>query len=69
MAGPHICQNPCWNSLPAGENELTRAIPGAFINDSDIPSYTPIVSRTATLTPPPPLAPTKLVAKYTNADL
>ena len=69
MAGPRACQSSCRKLLPAGEEELAGASLGALTNDNGTLSQTPAVSHVPTPAPAPLLAPIKLVAKYTNADL
>ena len=69
MAGPRARRSPYLNPPAAGKDELARAALGAPINDSDIPSHTPAMSRIPNPAFPPPPALAKLVAKYTDADL
>ena len=69
MPGPCAYRSPCWNPLPALEDELAGAALGAPTDDSGTFSYTFAVSYISTLAPTLPLASAKLVAKYTNADL
>ena len=69
MAGPYAWRILCWNPPPASKNELARAASRAWTNDNGTLSYTPAVSHISIPAPAPSLASTKLVAKYTNADL
>ena len=69
MAKPYVWQSFCQNLLPAGEDELAVAATGALTNDNGTFSYTPTLSRVLTPAPALLFAPTKLMAKYTNADL
>ena len=69
MVGPCTCRSLCRNLSHAGKDEFAEAAPRASTNDSGTSSYTPAVSSVPTSVPAPLFAPTKLVVKYTNADL
>ena len=69
MARPYACRSPCQNFLPAGKDKLAETAPEAPTNNNGTSSHTPVVSRVPTLTPAPPLASAKLVAKYINTNL
>ena len=69
MARPRACQSFCQNSPPAGEDELAGAAPRAPTNNSSTSSHTSAMLYVPTSALDPPLAPVKVVAKYTNADL
>ena len=70
MAGPWARRSPCRNLPPTSKDKLARvALEAAPINDSGTSSHISTVSRIPTPAPALPLAPAKLVAKYTNANL
>ena len=69
IAKPRTRQSPYWNLLSVGKDELTGAAPRAPTDDSGTLSHTPTISRIAAPTLLLLLAPVKLVAKYSNADL
>ena len=69
MARPCAWRNFCQNPPPAGKDELAEAARGAPTNDSGTLSHIPAVLHVSTPAPAPPLAPGKLVAKYTNTNL
>ena len=69
MAGHRAQWSVCWNPLPASEDELAGAAPGALTNDNGTPFHISAMSCVLTPALAPLLAPAKLVAKYTNANL
>ena len=69
MAKPRTRQSFYLNPPPAGKDELAEATLRAPTNDSGTFSHTSAISRIPTPALGPPLAPAKLVAKYTNMDL
>ena len=66
MARPHTYQSFCRNPLPIGNNELAGAT-STKRNGTLTPTF--IMSHVPTPAPAPLLASTKVMAKYTNADL
>ena len=69
MAKPYASQSPCHNLLYIRKNKLAGATSRASTNDNAISPHTPAVSHISTFALTLFLAPAKLVAKYTNADL
>ena len=69
MARPPAYQSLYWNPPAAGEDELVGAAAEAPTNDNGTLFYTTAMSRISTPALALLLAPIKLMAKYTNADL
>ena len=70
MAGPCTCRSPQQNFLPIGKNKLAGAYLGpAPTYGSYTPTSTPVMWYASIPAPVPYLAPTKFMAKYTDADL
>ena len=69
MIGPYTCQSFCWNPPPADKDELAEAALEASTNNNGTFSHTSAMLHIPTLASALPLAPAKLVAKYTNANL
>ena len=69
MAKTHAWRSFCQNLVLASKDELAKAAPRAPTNDNGTPSHILAISRISTPVPAPLLAPAKLVAKYTNAEL
>ena len=71
MARPPACRSLYWNSLSIYKDELARAVLGAPIDNSGIPSQTLIMSSILILALAlvVALAPTKVTVKYTDKNL